>query len=56
MGEIFQLFWGRGEDFQELGHHPLLTFRVDLGTVVVLMDMPPGLLLSYPEQTPRLRV
>ena len=23
MGGLFQLFWGRGRDFQELGHHPL---------------------------------
>ena len=32
--EIFQLFGGRGEDFQELGQHPLLTFKADLGTVM----------------------
>ena len=23
MGAVFQLFWGRGGDFQELGHCPL---------------------------------
>ena len=23
MGGLFQLFWGRGGDFQKLGHHPL---------------------------------
>ena len=23
MGRLFQLFWGRDEDFQELGHRPL---------------------------------
>ena len=22
VGELFQIFWGRGGDFQELGHHP----------------------------------
>ena len=42
LGKIFQLFWGGGEDFQELGQHPPLTFKADLGTVV---EVPRGLLL-----------
>ena len=25
MGGVFQLFWGRGGDFQELGHRPLFS-------------------------------
>ena len=35
MGVLFQLFWGRGRDFQELGHCPLFwPFMVGLGTVM----------------------
>jgi len=26
VGGLFQLFWGGGGDFQDLGHHPLLGF------------------------------
>ena len=26
VGGLFQIFWGRGGDFQELGHHPLSVF------------------------------
>ena len=26
VGGLFQLFWGRGGDFQDLGHHPNLSF------------------------------
>ena len=43
MGGLFQLFGGRGGDFQELGHHPLfLHLMVSLRTVMV----PVGVSLS----------
>ena len=44
MGGVFQLFWGRGGDFQELGHH-FLTFMVGLGTVMVPVGVSFSLLM-----------
>ena len=47
MGGIFQLFWGRGGDFKELGHHPLLgLLMVDLGTVMAPLGMSFSLLME----------
>lgn len=34
---IIPALWGKGRDFQELGHYPLLPFRVGLGTILALV-------------------
>ena len=34
MGGLFQLFWGRGGDFQELGHQAIFGLLMVLGTVM----------------------
>ena len=36
MGRLFQLLWGRGGNFQELGHHPLFGLGTTCGCVIYL--------------------
>ena len=50
---LFQLFRGRGRDFQELGHHSL--FWVGLRIVMVLMSVLFNILMYYNENTLRLK-
>ena len=47
MGGVFQLFWGRGGNFQKLGH--FLTFLVGLGIVMAPVDVSFSLLVCYNE-------
>ena len=46
MGGIFQLFWGRSGDFQELGHHRLFGLLRCLGTVMALPGVSFSLLIE----------
>ena len=39
------LFWGRGRDFQDLGHHPLFGLLGSLGTVMASLGASLSLLL-----------
>ena len=56
-GGLFQLFWGRGGDFQELGHHPLFwSLMVSLGTGTVPLGVSFSLLMCYNECTLRIKI
>ena len=56
MGGIFELFWGRGRSFQELGHCLLLTFVVGLTTVTAPVAVSCSVLMCYNELILRLKV
>ena len=50
MGGLFQLFWGRGGDFQELPPPPTFwPFMVSLGTVMALVGVSFSMLRNYNE-------
>ena len=42
MGGLFQLFWGKGGDFQELGHCPLFFFFFFFGQCLGTVMVPLG--------------
>ena len=57
MGGVFQLFWGRGRDFQKLGHCPLFDlYIVGLRTVMAPVGVSFSLLMCYNEAILRLKV
>ena len=49
MGGLFQLFGGRGQRFQELGHHPLLTFHGCPQNCLALVGVSFSVLMWYSE-------
>ena len=55
MGRFFQLFWGRGRDFQELGKR-FWAFMVGLCTVMAPVGMLFSMLIYYSEGIMRLKV
>ena len=55
-GRIIPLSWGRGTDFQELGHCPLFwPFMFSLGTVITPVGVSFSMLMYYSEHIMRLR-
>ena len=47
MGGLFQLFWVKGRDFQDLGQHPLLgLYKECLGTVMAALGVSFHLLIQ----------
>ena len=56
MGGVFQLFWTRGQNFQELENHPLFGLYVGLRTVMAHMGVSFSLLMDYNECILRLKV
>ena len=56
MERLFQLFWGRGRYFQELGPTHFWPLIVSLETVMVLMDVSFSLLMDYDDRILRLKV
>ena len=56
MGGVFQLFWGRGGDFQELGHCPLFDLSGWPSTVLAPVGVSFSLPMCYNERILRLKV
>ena len=48
MAGLFQLFWGKGRDFQAFGHVHF-SLMVDLGTVMAALTVSFSLLICYNE-------